>query len=161
MMRPLSVLCLMLAGAQTAHAQAADSVRHVSAADLRAAVAAAPGAAPRAMYGSMIMDAGRYTVIQLRRTGDGQVEVHAEWDDVMVVQEGAATLLTGGEVSGVRQTAPGELRGGQITGAARRRITAGDVVAVPAGIPHQVLLQPGESITYLIIKARRDRTPAP
>lgn len=158
MPRLVLLLCLCLIPPSHVHAQGADSVRHVSAAALRQAVAGTPGEQPRAIYGGVVMDAGAYTVIQLRRTSSGEVEVHGEWDDVMLVQQGAGTLLSGGEVSGGRQTAPGEVRGGQINGGARRLLAPGDMVTVPAGIPHQMLLEGGQSITYLIIKVRRGST---
>ena len=125
MPRYLALVCAALFAAPAVHAQAADSVRHLPAASLREAVAAAPGEQAHALYARMVVDAGAYTVIALRRTADGEAEVHAEWDDVMMIQEGAATLLSGGRVSGGRQTAPGEMRGGRIAGRnaprARRR----------------------------------------
>ncbi|HEX2076601.1 MAG TPA: hypothetical protein VHG08_02800 [Longimicrobium sp.] len=159
MQRHLLLLCAALFAAPAAHAQAADSVRHLPAATLRDAVAAAPGESGRALYARMMVDAGTYTVIALRRTGDGEAEVHAEWDDVMLMQDGAATLLTGSDVRGARQTAPGELRGGEIVNGTRRALAAGDVVTVPAGVPHQILVGPGQSITYLVVKVRNAGAP--
>ena len=160
MHRHLALVFAALLAAPALQAQAADSVRHLPAATLREAVAAAPGEQPRALNARMVADEGTYTVIALRRTADGEAEVHAEWDDVMLIQEGAATLLSGGEVAGGRQTAPGELRGGQINGGARRELRAGDVVTVPAGVPHQILVGAGASITYLVVKVRRPGVPA-
>ncbi|HEX6368275.1 MAG TPA: hypothetical protein VF006_05050 [Longimicrobium sp.] len=159
MPRYLALVCAAMFAAPAAHAQAVDSVRHLPAAALREAVAAAPGEQVRAMYARMVVDAGAYTVIALRRTADGEAEVHAEWDDVMMIQEGAATLLSGGEVSGARQTAPGELRGGRIMDGTRRALAPGDVVTVPAGVPHQMLVAPGDFITYLVVKVRRAGAP--
>jgi mannose-6-phosphate isomerase-like protein (cupin superfamily) len=159
MPRYLALICAALLAAPAVHAQAADSVRHLPAALLREAVAAAPGDQANPLHARMVVDAGAYTVIALRRTGDGEAEVHADWDDVMMIQGGTATLLSGGEVAGARQTAPGELRGGRITGGARRTLAAGDVVTVPAGVPHQMLVGAGESITYLVVKVRRAGAP--
>jgi mannose-6-phosphate isomerase-like protein (cupin superfamily) len=159
MSRYLTLICAALFAAPALHAQAADSVRHLPAAALREAVDAAPGAQANPLHARMMVDAGAYTVIALRRTADGEAEVHAEWDDVMMIQEGTATLLSGGDVSGARQTAPGELRGGRIDGGTRRRVAAGDVVTVPAGVPHQMLVGAGESITYLVVKVRRAGAP--
>lgn len=155
MPRHLALVFAALFAAPAVRAQAADSVRHLPAAALREAVAAAPGEPARTLNARMVVDAGAYTVIALRRTADGEAEVHAEWDDVMMIQEGAATLLSGGEVSGARQTAPGELRGGRIAGGARRELRPGEVVTVPAGLPHQMLVDAGQSITYLVVKVRR------
>lgn len=152
---------ILLFTAPAAHGQAADSVRHLPAATLREAVAAAPGQEGRALHARMMADAGSYTVIALRRTADGEAEVHAEWDDVMLIQEGAATLLTGSAVRDARQTAPGELRGGEIVNETRREIAAGDVVTVPAGVPHQIFVGPGQFVTYLVVKVRRTGAPHP
>lgn len=161
MPRHLLLLCAALFAAPAVHAQAADSVRHLSAAALAEAVAAAPGQEGRALHARMMVDAGAYTVIAIRRTADGEAEVHAEWDDVMLMQDGAATLLTGSDVRGARQTAPGELRGGEIVNGTPRAVAAGDVVAVPAGVAHQVLVGPGQSITYLVVKVRPAGAPSP
>jgi mannose-6-phosphate isomerase-like protein (cupin superfamily) len=161
MPRHLLLLCTILLAAPAAQAQAADSVRHLPAATLRDAVAAAPGQEGRALYARMMVDAGAYTVIAIRRTADGEAEVHAEWDDVMLIQEGAATLLTGSAVRDARQTAPGELRGGEIVDGIRRPVSAGDVVTVPAGVPHQILVGPGQSVSYLVVKVRRAGAPHP
>ena len=159
MPRYLVLVCAALFAAPALHAQAADSVRHLPSSALREAVATAPGAQANPLHARMMVDAGAYTIIALRRTADGEAEVHAEWDDVMMIQEGTATLLSGGEVSGARQTAPGELRGGRIDGGTRRTVAAGDMVTVPAGVPHQMLVGAGESITYLVVKVRRAGAP--
>jgi mannose-6-phosphate isomerase-like protein (cupin superfamily) len=159
MPRYLTLVCAALLAAPAVHAQTVDSVRHLPAATLREAVAAAPGDQANPLHARMVVDAGAYTVIALRRTGDGEAEVHADWDDVMMIQAGTATLLSGGEVNGARQTAPGELRGGRIGGGTCRTLAAGDVVTVPAGVPHQMLVAAGESITYLVVKVRRTGAP--
>jgi mannose-6-phosphate isomerase-like protein (cupin superfamily) len=160
MPRHLSLVFAALFAASAVQAQAADSVRHLPAGTLREAVAAAPGEPARALNARTVVDAGAYTIIALRRTAEGEAEVHAEWDDVMMIQDGAATLLSGGEVSGARHTAPGELRGGRINGGTRRELGPGDVVTVPAGVPHQMLVSPGQFITYLVVKVRRSGDPS-
>ena len=35
-----------------------------------------------------------------------------------------------------------------------RRLAVGDIVHIPAGIPHHVVVAPGETVTYLLIKAK-------
>jgi mannose-6-phosphate isomerase-like protein (cupin superfamily) len=154
MPRFLPVVILLLLAPAAVRAQGADSVQHLSAAALREAVAPVPGEPNRSMYGRMVADRG-YTVIALRRTADGEAEIHSEWDDVIMVQEGGATLLHGGTVDGGRETAPGEQRGGRIGGGTSQALAPGDVVLVPAGTPHQVLVPAGGSATYLVVKVRR------
>jgi mannose-6-phosphate isomerase-like protein (cupin superfamily) len=86
------------------------------------------------------------------REKSGNVEVHLTKTDVMVIQEGTATLLYGGEGVGMHPTAPNELQGTTIVGGQSRRVSPGDVIHIPTGVPHQFILAPGEKITYLVVK---------
>jgi mannose-6-phosphate isomerase-like protein (cupin superfamily) len=81
----------------------------------------------------------------------GIAEVHQATADVMIVQSGEATLVYGGEVIDAHTTAPNEVRGNGIRNGTSVHITAGDVVHLPAGMPHQWLLEPGKQITYLVV----------
>jgi mannose-6-phosphate isomerase-like protein (cupin superfamily) len=103
-------------------------------------------------------DRGAYTYLLIHRDAPGEVEVHRDWADVMFVRTGAATLQTGGTVSGARETGPGETRGGTASGGTERAIAAGDVVVVPAGIPHRVVVAPGGDVTYVVVKVATPAT---
>jgi glc operon protein GlcG len=71
-------------------------------------------------------------------------EIHMEWTDVIYVQKGSATLVTGGRLS--NDTTPKTFpdgrpfnetkMGSSIIGGQSRHISAGDVVVIPAGTPH-------------------------
>ena len=61
-------------------------------------------------------------------------------------------MLLGGEASGAREVSPGELRGGEIRGGKSQQISVGDILIIPAGMPHQVQLGAGRSLVYLVIK---------
>lgn len=151
-------LLLLLVSAVRLPAQTATGTQYLSGTQIRDTVAAAARAESR-MAGALLVNRGSYTVLVLRRDRTGEVEVHDAWDDVFVVQEGTATLLHGGQVSGGRQTAPGEWRGGEIAGGTAQVLAPGDVVVFPAGVPHQVQVAPGGSVTYLVIKTQRDPRP--
>jgi hypothetical protein len=71
------------------------------------------------------------------------------------VHAGSAIVLHGGTVVGGRETAPGEIRGGRINGSTQQPVLPGDVLVIPAGTPHQVVVAPGEWITYLVVKAAK------
>jgi glc operon protein GlcG len=88
--------------------------------------------------GAVLFDgAGRnYMVHTSRREKPGMAEVHSLDTDVIYVLEGAATFVTGGTVVDGATTAPNEIRGSSIQGGETRRITEGDVVIVPHGVPH-------------------------
>jgi mannose-6-phosphate isomerase-like protein (cupin superfamily) len=100
---------------------------------------------------------GPLSTLLLRRDTTGLAEVHADWSDVFIVQAGSAMVLHGGSVTGGSTTAPGELRGGRIVGGKLQSIGPGDVLIIPAGVPHQVVVTPRTSITYLVVKTAKPR----
>jgi mannose-6-phosphate isomerase-like protein (cupin superfamily) len=94
------------------------------------------------------------------RDSAGVHERHENFTDIFVVQKGSARLLYGGTVDGQKETStPGEWRGGTIRGGTTTALHPGDVVVIPAGIPHQMLLDPGERIAYLAFKVAKKAGP--
>ena len=108
--------------------------------------------APAASRTAQLGKGDGYTYALTQRDSSGGVESHRDWNDVFVVQRGTATIFTGGTLVGAKEASPGEMRGGTIRGGSRRAIGPGDVVIVPAGTPHQMLLEPGHRISYLAFK---------
>lgn len=90
-----------------------------------------------------------------RRDTSGIHERHEAFTDIFVVQRGRARLLYGGTADGERSSSPGEWRGGTIRGGTEAEIKPGDIVVIPAGIPHQLLLPPGESFYYFVFKVAK------
>ena len=90
-----------------------------------------------------------------RRDTSGINERHEAFTDIFVVQRGRARLLSGGTAEGERSSSPGEWRGGTIRGGTETEIKPGDIVVIPAGIPHQLLLQPGERFYYFVFKVAK------
>ncbi len=77
-----------------------------------------------------------YKVNASRRDGPGEAEIHTLATDVIYVVEGSATFVIGGRAIDPREVAPNEIRGRAIEGGEAHQITKGDVVVVPAGVPH-------------------------
>jgi mannose-6-phosphate isomerase-like protein (cupin superfamily) len=86
------------------------------------------------------------------REGDGQAELHEKQADLFVVATGEATLVYGGEVVSPKTTEPNEVRGPSIKGGEKKALAAGDVVHIPARIPHQLLVPSGKEFTYFVMK---------
>lgn len=101
--------------------------------------------------GGTLVTAPNLSVSVNTRTGPGQVEVHDKETDTMHVLEGSATLVTGGTVIGGKVTAPGQLRGAEIKDGQSHHMTKGDVIVVPAGVPHWFKEVP-QSINYYVVK---------
>jgi mannose-6-phosphate isomerase-like protein (cupin superfamily) len=92
-----------------------------------------------------------YTLLAVRE-GTGSAEVHQHEADIFVVESGEATLLSGGTVASPRVEKPGEIRGSSIQGGHKRQLAAGDIVHIPAGVPHQLLIDRGQTFAYFVIK---------
>ena len=79
------------------------------------------------------------------------VEIHTTEADLFYVIEGRATQVLGGAVIGGRETGPGQIRGSKIDGGQSHHVGKGDVVWVPAGVPHWFPEIP-EPLSYLLLK---------
>lgn len=79
------------------------------------------------------------------------VEVHTSEADLFYVIDGDATLVTGGTVVGGKTTGPGQIRGSKIVGGKTTHLTKGDVMWVPAGVPHWFPQIP-QPLSYLLVK---------
>jgi mannose-6-phosphate isomerase-like protein (cupin superfamily) len=119
--------------------------------DLHARLAAL-AAATKGSSGAMLEDYGSYKIQLSVRTSSGEGEVHAHWDDVMIVEEGSATLIIGGTVVDGKTNADGETHGVRIEGGHSQTIRPGDVLTVRAGTPHQLLVKPGTTYGAIVVK---------
>jgi mannose-6-phosphate isomerase-like protein (cupin superfamily) len=88
------------------------------------------------------------------RTTSGGGEIHAHFDDLMIVQQGSATLITGGSLIDPKQGANGETKGTGIKDGVTQTIGVGDYVIVPAGVPHQLIIPPGTIYAALVAKVK-------
>jgi mannose-6-phosphate isomerase-like protein (cupin superfamily) len=101
----------------------------------------------------MLGDYRNHNVRMNHRDKNGEVEVHENWTDVMVIESGEASLAIGGAQVNPKTTEPGELRAASSAGAQiPKPLAAGDVVHIPEGLPHQFLVAPGKTIDYFALK---------
>jgi uncharacterized protein GlcG (DUF336 family)/uncharacterized cupin superfamily protein len=126
-------------------ASSADEDQELAMAVAAAAHAAAAAPAPRATLfpaeavrerfttGGLLESARGYALDAGRRTGPGEVELHERATDVMHVVAGTATVVTGGE------------------GGVAHRIGPGDVLVIPAGVPHE-FVEAADPFLYLVVK---------
>jgi len=93
-----------------------------------------------------------HSVLLVRRTKPGRVEVHTALTDVWYVIDGAGTLVTGGRPVGAKTIAPGEIRANGVSNGIARHIGKGDIIDIPAGVPHWVSKVDGKELVYLTVK---------
>lgn len=92
-----------------------------------------------------------FTMLAFRsRSGAG--ELHEHFADIFTIVDGHATLMTGGHLTDPKATHPGEMAGTGVEGGSAQELQAGDIVHIPAGMPHQMQVAPGESVTYFVVK---------
>lgn len=104
--------------------------------------------------GSVLFDQSRkYMVHASRREQPGMAEIHTQDADIVHVLEGTATLVTGGTAVNAKSTGEGELRGERIEGGETHRLSKGDVIIVPAGVPHW-FQEVSKPFLYYVVKAR-------
>lgn len=97
---------------------------------------------------------GNHYTMLAERGQTGSSELHEHEADIFVIESGEATIVTGGKIVKPRTTKPGEIRGSSIEGGERHHLGVGDVVHLPAGTPHQMLLDPGNRVVYFVIKVK-------
>jgi mannose-6-phosphate isomerase-like protein (cupin superfamily) len=95
---------------------------------------------------------GNRTFMVAHREGSGLAEIHDTQADVMVISKGEVTMVYGGTVVDGKNTAPGETRGPAIKGGTEVKLGPGDVLHIPAKVPHQMKLDPGKQVTYFVTK---------
>ena len=134
----------------TPHAAPPDAFRHIPDAEL---VRLSSG--PKVLTLVTLADHENFYVLVAGRSGPGEVEVHEHWGDYMVIQQGEAEFTSGGTVTGTHDTAPGERRGGAITGGKTVTLKAGDFLMVPAGEPHLTMIKPGSPFRAIVFKIKQ------
>jgi mannose-6-phosphate isomerase-like protein (cupin superfamily) len=88
------------------------------------------------------------------REANGQPELHETQADVFFVRSGSATLIVGGTLLDAETTAPHEKRNGKIQSGTRQKSSTGDIVRIPANMPHQLDLDGAQEFTYFVIKIK-------
>ena len=99
------------------------------------------------------------TYLLVHRTTSSQPEVHARWDDIVLVRSGTGALELGDSLVGSTYRAPGERSGGRFAKSYQMVIRPGDVIRIPAAVPHAFLVSGSEPLDYLVIKQRRQELP--
>jgi mannose-6-phosphate isomerase-like protein (cupin superfamily) len=100
-----------------------------------------------------LADYGDHRFRLLYRDADGLPEEHDKIVDVVVVHSGEGTLILGGTMSGKKgSAATGEYVGTALSGGEMHPLSPGDIVHIPAGIPHSFRVPPGKHITYVLLK---------
>ncbi|MGE3511787.1 MAG: cupin domain-containing protein [Vicinamibacterales bacterium] len=100
-----------------------------------------------------------YTVYAQKRDKPGAIEIHGDDTDIIIIMEGAATIVTGGIPVGKRQLRPNEWTADDAQNAVTTRASRGDVFIVPKGTIHWFKEVSG-SVGYYAVKVHEPDAPA-
>ena len=128
----------------SASSPAAGSVKYYSKDDLAASFA----------KGGTLTTESNYKVMTAHRTDSGNVEVHRSFTDVFYIVQGSCNIVTGGKVLGEKATNPDEPRGDSIEGGETRRLSTGDAIVIPPGVPHWMKDVEG-NLLYFVVKVKK------
>ena len=77
----------------------------------------------------------------------------------MIVKSGTGAIEMGDSLVGSEPRAAGERIGGKFHRSYQIVVHAGDMVRIPAVVPHAIIVSGREPLDYLVIKQRRDGMP--
>ncbi len=98
-----------------------------------------------------LADYRHHNVQIIHRSGYTQPEIHTNKWDIYVILSGSGTARIGGERVNFSDDRPQAGQMPQLEGFEEFQVSAGDMLHVPARVWHQMLTEPGESITYALI----------
>jgi mannose-6-phosphate isomerase-like protein (cupin superfamily) len=153
----MKLIAILVTAAFTipAYAQTAGRAEVFSGKDVAAQLAKlAQTAKPSGSSGVTLGDYQSHSIRLSVRTASGGAEVHAHFDDIFVVTGGSATLTTGGTVADAQTNMEGETKGSRIQDGTSQKITKDDIVHIPAGTAHQLIIAPGDTFSAIVIKVK-------
>ena len=94
-----------------------------------------------------------YNMEVRRLSGPQPILLHGKKSDFMVIQDGEGTFQSGGELVNPKEGGedPGDFSGDSIRGGVSRVLKPGDVVFVPAGLPH-AFVQTKDHVTFVMVR---------
>jgi mannose-6-phosphate isomerase-like protein (cupin superfamily) len=150
------LLIAVLASLAVLTAAAPPAVDIWSAADMKQTSAELASAAEaNGVEGKTLSTFGADSTAIWRRAKSGQAELHKTKTDILVIEEGEATLVYGGTIPDGKSTSLVEIRGSSIKGGITRKIGPGDVIRIPPNTPHQFVLAKGQTVSYFAVKIAR------
>ena len=131
-----------LAAPMAAHAQApsTEPVAFASTADVKAAIATAkaklkPG---DVMASQHLLTLPPYSANIEYRASPGTAAIHETEAEFFYVVDGSGVIETGGTVVDSKRTNAHNIAGTALSGATARKVSKGDFLVVPQGVPHRV-----------------------
>jgi mannose-6-phosphate isomerase-like protein (cupin superfamily) len=100
-----------------------------------------------------VLTAERTKTFLVTRDKVGDTELHLEGIDNLVVLDGEATLVYGGDMKDARMITEGEFHGSSLLGDTKSvEIKKDDIIQIPAGMAQWIKPHPGGHIRYVVFR---------
>ena len=99
-----------------------------------------------------VQEFGDHRIRMLLRDADGAPEMHPNEIDYVIVHSGAGSLILGGKLRGATTAGSGETTGGVLEGGEVYSLEPGDILHIPAKVPHAFIPLKGKHLTYILLK---------
>ena len=132
------LVTLLAFGSTAAIAQTTDPTAFASGADVTAQVAAMAKAMKPGQgfaWHPLVRDGETIAALEYWKT-PGRPAVHPDQAEYAIVIAGAGTLISGGTLEAAKPVKPDLTEGDRIIGGTTRTLKPGDVMLIPAGVPH-------------------------
>jgi mannose-6-phosphate isomerase-like protein (cupin superfamily) len=142
-------------------------ILYASAADIQALIAKAAAEPAKPMVLEGVVNLAPYRANLEYRAQTAPAAVHETEAELMIVLDGAATIVMGGTMTDPQRSNPTNLAGSGITGGTSQAVAKGDFIFVPQNTPHQLKDPKGvlKMITFHVPRPAPDtvtvRTPMP
>ena len=93
-----------------------------------------------------------HSVYLVLRGKTSRAEIHETESDVQISVRGQATSVIGGTLVDAESLPRKQIRGSSIRDGSQRMLAPGDIMHIPPGVPHQLLIEPQTSYMYILIK---------
>ena len=103
--------------------------------------------------GGTMVPGSDFEIQGTHRDKPGGIEVHVKERDVFYVVDGEATVIAGGTLISPRETRAGQMTGASIEGGETYHLAKGDVITIPAGVPHW--FKETKGISYFVVKVKK------
>lgn len=120
-----------------------DLKTYLSSPDVQALIAKAKAMPPKPLISQNIVGTGAYRAnLEYRSGAPAPASIHDAENELMVVVDGSGTITTGGTLVNGTRSNPTNQSGSSIAGGTPQHVVKGDMLIVPAGVPHQIAGDP-------------------
>jgi hypothetical protein len=119
-------------------------------ADIDGLIAKAKAQPPKPLIIQKIVGTGAYSAnLEYRAGAAAPASIHDNENELMVFVQGTGTFTSGGALVDGTRSNPANQSGTSISGGTPQHVAKGDVLIVPAGVPHQITPDAGSAVVVM------------